>query len=152
MHTLFVREHNRIAQFLHYLNPIWQDEKLFQEARKIVIGQIQHITYNEWLPVLFPSKKLVRIDLFMKCMILYDTSRFSPAAPIASIKSVIITFSQLVLSQTLESHLIHTSPLFPLSTTPVAFVSFYWQNQKLSFASGYWAQCSCLRFIEIGLL
>ena len=86
MHTLFVREHNRIAQFLHYLNPIWQDEKLFQEARKIVIGQIQHITYNEWLPVLFPSKKLVRIDLFMKCMILYDTSSFSPAAPIASIK------------------------------------------------------------------
>ena len=60
MHTLWVREHNRIALYLRTLNPTWSDEKLFQEARKIVGAEIQHITYNEWLAVLFPSEELVR--------------------------------------------------------------------------------------------
>ena len=36
------------------------------------------------------------------------------------LKSVIITFSLLVLSQMLESPLIHTSPLFTMSATPIA--------------------------------
>lgn len=60
MHTIWVREHNRIARFLHLLNPHWGDERLYQEARKIVGAEIQHITYNEWLAVIFPSKELVR--------------------------------------------------------------------------------------------
>ncbi|XP_074062925.1 putative oxidoreductase PXDNL isoform X5 [Macrotis lagotis] len=50
MHTLWFREHNRIATELFTLNPHWDRDTIYNEARKIVGAQMQHITYSHWLP------------------------------------------------------------------------------------------------------
>lgn len=55
MHTVWVREHNRIARALSSLNPQWDDTRVYIEARDIVIAQIQQITFSEYLPALFGS-------------------------------------------------------------------------------------------------
>jgi hypothetical protein len=53
MHTLWMREHNRIAHQLWINNPEWTDEQIYQEARTYVIALNQAITFNEYLPLMF---------------------------------------------------------------------------------------------------
>lgn len=52
LHTLFVREHNRVAASIAAANPSLSDEAIYQQARARVIGELQVITYREWLPAL----------------------------------------------------------------------------------------------------
>ncbi len=56
--TLFVREHNYQAALLAKEHPNWTDQQLYDGARQIVIGEIQSITYNEWLPALMGANAL----------------------------------------------------------------------------------------------
>jgi hypothetical protein len=52
MHTLFVREHNRLVRLVRDMRPGWSDEALYQFTRAIVAGEIQAITFREFLPIL----------------------------------------------------------------------------------------------------
>ena len=52
MHTLFVREHNRLAGIIAGQDPDLSGDEIYQLARKIVGAQNQAITFNEFLPVL----------------------------------------------------------------------------------------------------
>lgn len=52
LHTLFVREHNWWAARIKAEHPTWNDEQIYQHARRMVGGEISTITYNEWLPLL----------------------------------------------------------------------------------------------------
>ncbi|XP_039271938.2 thyroid peroxidase-like [Styela clava] len=50
LHTLWLREHNRLARALKTINPHWHEEKLYQEARKIVGSLHQVVQYREYIP------------------------------------------------------------------------------------------------------
>jgi len=49
---LWRREHNRLARLLGPANPSWDDETIFQEARRRVIAYMQHFYETEYVPML----------------------------------------------------------------------------------------------------
>lgn len=62
MHTLWYREHNRVADMLAKVNPSWNDETLFQETRRIIIAEIQKITYDEWVPAVLGKSESAKMS------------------------------------------------------------------------------------------
>ncbi|XP_043274789.1 uncharacterized protein [Venturia canescens] len=63
MHLLWSRQHNKVATELFTINPMWSDEILFQEARRIIGAQLQHITYKEFIPVILGEEDTDRRKL-----------------------------------------------------------------------------------------
>ncbi|MGB1250268.1 MAG: peroxidase family protein, partial [Candidatus Promineifilaceae bacterium] len=58
MHTLLMREHNRIVARLRVAYPDWDEDRLYETTRLIVGSELQRITYNEWLPMLLGPNAL----------------------------------------------------------------------------------------------
>ncbi|XP_059161749.1 peroxidase-like [Physella acuta] len=65
MHTMWVREHNRIAGELRKLRSRDTDEDVFQLTRKIIIALQQIINYNEYLPKILGTDA-TRVNLVSK--------------------------------------------------------------------------------------
>ncbi|XP_052740356.1 heme peroxidase 2 isoform X1 [Bicyclus anynana] len=63
LYRTLVAEHNRIAGQLYSMNPFWEDNALFLEARRAMAALIQHITYNEFLPVLLGEVGMAKAEL-----------------------------------------------------------------------------------------
>ena len=80
MHTLFVREHNRLAEEIAEKRPNFSGERIYQEARKIVGAQMQVITYREFLPALLGPRPLPRYRGYKKNVDPSIVNVFSTAA------------------------------------------------------------------------
>ena len=52
MHTLFVRDHNRLAAQIQQDQPQLTGQEVFEATRRLVVAKLQIITYNEHLPAL----------------------------------------------------------------------------------------------------
>ncbi|XP_056444575.1 eosinophil peroxidase-like isoform X3 [Gadus chalcogrammus] len=61
LHTLFMREHNRLARELKRLNPQWDGETLYQEARKIMGAYTQVLVFRDYLPHIVGDVAMSRV-------------------------------------------------------------------------------------------
>jgi prostaglandin-endoperoxide synthase 2 len=62
MDTLFLREHNRIAGELEARNPAWDDERVFQTARNIMIPIFIKIVIEHYINHITPLPFALRAD------------------------------------------------------------------------------------------
>ncbi len=60
LHTIFATEHNRLCDEIVANTPgnVGKGEVIYQQARRLVTGFMQAITYNEFLPALFGASGL----------------------------------------------------------------------------------------------
>ena len=58
INTVFVLEHNRLADEIRERNPDLSGDEVFNRARHIVAAQIQKITYEDFLPLLMGENPL----------------------------------------------------------------------------------------------
>lgn len=63
LHTVWMREHNRLARDLQKLNPQWSDSDIFEESRRILVAQYQHVVYSELLPLVLGERLLDEMHL-----------------------------------------------------------------------------------------
>jgi len=80
MHTIFVREHNRIASGMAQLHPDWSDEEIFQRTRKDIVGILQAITYNQFIPAILGPDALRLYSRYRPEVDASITNEFATAA------------------------------------------------------------------------
>lgn len=81
---LFHRNHNRHARKLATIKPDWNDERLFQEARKWNIAEYQHCIYNEYIRTLIGEKMTNHFGILPK-----KSGQFSNYEPNVQLKTII---------------------------------------------------------------
>ncbi|XP_061762621.1 eosinophil peroxidase-like isoform X8 [Nerophis ophidion] len=113
LHTLFMREHNRLARALRKLNPKWNGERIYQEARKINGAYLQIITFRDFLKLIVGpeiiSKKLSTYPGYDKTVDPTIANSFGAAA-FRFGHSMIQPFV-FRLDASYEEHPVFTSPL-----------------------------------------
>lgn len=80
MHTLFAREHNRLARLIRSLDPSLDGDEIFARARSLVAAEMQVITYQEFLPLLLGPAALRPYEGFRADVDASVSNLFSTAA------------------------------------------------------------------------
>ncbi|MEQ8652188.1 MAG: peroxidase family protein [Kiloniellales bacterium] len=93
LHTLFVREHNRLVAQLEVDHPDWSSDDLYHAARMRVEAEIQAITYNDFLPILVGEEAIAHYQGYDSSVNPGISVEFSTAA---------YRFGHSLLSATLE--------------------------------------------------
>ena len=77
MHTLFLREHNRLCDLLaaDSRTTAWGDEAYYQNARRILIAEMQNVVYGEYLPVVLGSEAMRSNGLELHKKSRYDNNK-----------------------------------------------------------------------------
>ena len=83
LHTLFLREHNKVAANIKKKLSLTlagksaseRDEIIYQEARRIVIAEIQNIAYSEYLPIILGDSMMKSLGIDMDRGTRYDDTR-----------------------------------------------------------------------------
>ncbi|GLG92752.1 Peroxidase [Gryllus bimaculatus] len=78
LQIVFLREHNRVAGELARVNPQWDDERLFQETRRVIIAVFQHITYSRLVPIYVGAVTANRFNLVPNEFCRYDQNGYQP--------------------------------------------------------------------------
>lgn len=65
LHTLFLRQHNRLADTLASINPHWDGDTIYYETRRIIGAQLQVINYGEYLPILIGPEAMSQYNLWL---------------------------------------------------------------------------------------
>ncbi len=118
--TLFMREHNRQADLLAAQHPTWTDDQIYQQARKIVGGEIQSITYREFLPALLGASAPSATSVYNPNVNPSIATEFSTA---------FFRFGHSMLSQQL---LRIQNDGSPASGGPLSLQDCFFQHQNLS--------------------
>ena len=66
LHTILMREHNRLAEVISNLVPDLDDDTIFEESRRILGAEMQVITFREFLPIVLGESIMKDYGLTLK--------------------------------------------------------------------------------------